>query len=240
MNSVLNISPISARNYGEGQNCSKSVRQPVGFKYLFKVLQRDMSTGSPRATYWSITINNPEEREYVNVPMPPGWVLEGQVERGEQGTEHFQGCLKTTQVRMSSVKRHFPRAHIEIARDVKALKAYVHKDETRVAEVKTTQAHNVFTLQELVFAHWDDDRFKLYMEHIMLNRMDMDEAYLKFADILVQELIENGATGGIEYVCVCPAWRHSMKKFGRAMVKRFRAAQQIKMLLMDIEDGAHG
>lgn len=195
-----------------------------------------MSSGSQRATYWSITINNPEEAEYTNVPMPPGWVLEGQLEEGEQGTIHFQGCLKTTQLRMSSVKRFFPRAHIEIARNVKALKEYVHKDETRVAEVKSTQAHNVFTLQELVFAHWDDKRFNRYVEYLINSRMDESEAHLKFADILVGELIENGATGGIEYVCVCPAWRHSIKKFGRSMIKRFRDAQQDKMLLMDIEN----
>ena len=60
-----------------------------------------------------------------------GWVVEGQQERGEEGTLHYQLIVKTPQVRFSAVKKAFPRSHIELARNVQALEAYVKKEDTR-------------------------------------------------------------------------------------------------------------
>jgi len=172
-----------------------------------------------RASCWSVTINNPEEREYLNVSMPPGWYLEGQIEKGESGTPHFQGMLKTPQVRMGCVKRYFQRAHIEPARSEYHLKAYVHKEESRVAAVKSTHALNVFQLQEQVIAAWDDRRFEDYTQ-LYLRDGDVDDLYLRFADILVKEMIAAGACGGIEYVAINPMWRTAWRKFGSAIVYR--------------------
>lgn len=88
-----------------------------------------------RGTCWSLTINNPTDAdtEAINLARQRGWTVDGQLERGAEGTPHYQLILKTPQVRFSAVKKLFARAHIELARNSKALETYVHKDESRVA-----------------------------------------------------------------------------------------------------------
>lgn len=88
-----------------------------------------------RATCWSVTINNPtpQDEEYIALARQKGWKVSGQLEKGAQGTPHYQLCVKTPQVRFSQVKKAFPRGHIEIARNHAALELYVEKSETAVA-----------------------------------------------------------------------------------------------------------
>lgn len=97
-----------------------------------------------RANCWSITINNPtqEELELWKKATENHWVKEavGQLERGESGTPHIQGLLRTTQVRFAQVKKLFPRAHIEVARNANALAKYVQKEDTRVAALESASA----------------------------------------------------------------------------------------------------
>lgn len=94
-----------------------------------------------RATSWSLTLNNPTsaDEECINLARQNGWKVEGQLEKGKEGTPHYQLLLQTPQVRFSAVKKMFPRAHIEVARNVSALKSYVHKEETREGELPTQQ-----------------------------------------------------------------------------------------------------
>jgi len=93
--------------------------------------------GGTKARNWSITINNPNESDYSQIEMlkSKSWCKEwkGQVERGESGTLHIQGCVKTDNIRFSMLKKVLPRAHIEVARNAVALRKYVEKVETRVA-----------------------------------------------------------------------------------------------------------
>lgn len=89
-----------------------------------------------RATCWSVTINNPtkEDRECISVARQKGWRIEGQIESGtENGTIHYQMMVRTPQVRFSAMKKAFPRAHIEPARNPQALAQYVAKEDTAVA-----------------------------------------------------------------------------------------------------------
>jgi len=92
-----------------------------------------------RHSTWSITINNPSasDEEDMSRARQKGWKVEGQLERGENGTPHYQLMVKTGQVRFSAVKKAFPRAHIEPARNEAALKEYVHKDKTKVGELQS-------------------------------------------------------------------------------------------------------
>lgn len=87
-----------------------------------------------RHTHWSITINNPTEEDEVNITRAKekGWVVEGQLEKGKDGTLHYQLYVKSRQ-RFNTIKSQFPRAHIEVARKPEALIKYVNKEETRVA-----------------------------------------------------------------------------------------------------------
>lgn len=167
-----------------------------------------------RATCWSITINNPteEEKQYPN--LPAGWVLQGQLERGEEGTEHIQAMLTTPQVRFSAVKRHFPRAHIEIARNKNALQAYVHKPESRVAALAPSAGMTAFQLTDQICARWDDEAFKRW------KNLKFEDPYLTYADSIVKDMIREGASGGIEYVAINPMWRSAWKRFGEVIVFR--------------------
>ena len=92
---------------------------------------------SERANNWSVTINmktisKEKADEFIQNARQSGWTINGQLEQGEQGTEHYQLHVKTPQIRFSAVKKMFPTAHIEVARNVKALKQYVNKAESRI------------------------------------------------------------------------------------------------------------
>lgn len=110
-----------------------------------------LSDTKQRSRVWSITINNPSSQEIEDWKNATAlhWVVEakGQLEMGTEGTLHIQGYLKTQPVRFSQVKKAFPRAHIEVAKNPTALAQYVSKAETRVAPLE--QTNNVVTPQRI-------------------------------------------------------------------------------------------
>lgn len=177
---------------------------------------------SDRATCWSITINNPTADE-LKTPLPSGWRIEGQIEVGEEkGTEHYQAMLCTPQVRFSAVKKIFPRAHIEVARDRNALKKYVHKEDTRVESHSwQSMVPTPYNYQSKIAAAWDDKEFEEMCEKHK-NR-ELGDIALDYTDALVAKDITAGAVG-VEFVAVNPMWRSSWKKFWRAIVSRQRSA----------------
>lgn len=181
-----------------------------------------------RATCWSITINNPTPLD-LKPSLPMGWSMIGQMEKGAEGTEHYQGCLKTPQVRFSAVKKHFPRAHIEIARNKPALELYVQKSDTRVsavAEIKS-EIPNLFEYQHTVAKRWDDQEFNDFLderaerEAKSAKQTPVDDLAMEYLDILVSRDISEGKQG-VEYIAVNPMWRNSWKKFWRAILTRYR------------------
>lgn len=93
-----------------------------------------------RHSNWSITINNPTpaDEEDIARARQKGWKVDGQLEKGENGTPHYQLMVSSGQVRFSAVKKAFPRAHIEPARNVSALHQYVHKEDTKLADLASS------------------------------------------------------------------------------------------------------
>lgn len=181
-------------------------------------------SSSDRATAWSITINNPTESD-MTPTLPAKWVLTGQIEEGAEGTIHYQAMLKTPQERFSAVKRVFPRAHIEVARNSKALGNYVHKAESRLAE-RPDVVSNIPTLwdyQHTVAKAFRDDEFKAYCAD--LGEGLPDDLFMAYIDELVRRDIIKGACG-VEFIAINPMWRSAWKKFGRAMIVRERAGAQ--------------
>lgn len=92
-----------------------------------------------RASWWSLTLNNPTDDDRTIVHNnPPRWLrsIKGQDEiGGKNNTLHIQMVLNTDQVRASSIKEWLRRAHIKAAltKEHKAnLMNYVHKQETAV------------------------------------------------------------------------------------------------------------
>lgn len=178
-----------------------------------------------RASCWSITINNPTEAEY-KVTLPAGWQLTGQIEQGEEGTVHYQGMLTTTQQRFGSIKTFFPRAHIEVARNKKALTGYVHKPDTRLATVDDNVSNNIFQWQAEVAKLWDADLFEKFKQ--VYERLPYDEVALKYVDNICSELIHKGAKG-LEFVAVNPMWRSSWKRFYTSIIERNESVRQAQV-----------
>lgn len=192
-----------------------------------------------RGTCWSITINNPLPGD-LNVVFPNNkWKMQGQMEMGVEGTMHYQGMLETPQVRFSAVKRLLPRAHIELAKNRRALEKYVTKTETRVAEVAaiTSNIPTLFDYQHTIAEKWDDiafEQFVIGFSDEYIAKHSIDEVALQYVDKLVSEDIKNGVCG-IEYIAINPMWRSAWKRFWKAMIHRERMAK-INSYGIDIDD----
>lgn len=167
-----------------------------------------MSTA--RASSWSVTINNPIAADEDNIAKArqQGWKVEGQLEKGEQGTPHYQLLVKTPQVRFSAVKKAFPRAHIEVARNVKALEQYVHKEDTKEAELKVTS--DKYPSRERVFM--------LFSEWYWRKYGTMTDVALKHWDEFIRLKIEEGYY--VEGIGVDPMTRSIVKRYGNSIIER--------------------
>jgi len=92
-----------------------------------------------KATWWSITVFDVQEIEMCQKSqMFPLWcrsVYGGLEKCPDTERLHFQGAIQAhRQVRFTQVKAWLPKAHIEAAKDVAALKKYAMKSETAVGE----------------------------------------------------------------------------------------------------------
>lgn len=180
------------------------------------ILLRLSQMSSTRSTLWSVTINNPiqADRENIALALQRGWKVTGQPERGAEGTPHYQLAVKTPQVRFSQVKKAFPRAHIEVAKNPGALLAYVVKSETREGSLPVQQE-----FYPSLTKFWD-----LIYDHITEESggpaEDADEKFfsLRHFDNIVRNLICDGYH--IETMAVNPQVRGSWQRFGRAFMFR--------------------
>lgn len=171
--------------------------------------------GDNRGTNWCVVINNPQvaDEENINLARQKGWKVEGQLEKGQEGTPHYQLIVKTPQVRFSQVKKAFPRAHIELARNVKALEAYSKKDDTRIGELQS-QSELYPSLQKLwdLFADFVNNK-----QYRCLTDSDPD-ARLVIFDKFIRYAIDLDYC--VETMGVNPQIRSSVKQYGENIVFR--------------------
>lgn len=210
-------------------NVAPSSRNPVVSKSPSANREPDSIT---RATCWSVTENfagmpideaKLHAQQVLNTLMPPGWKIKGQFEQGAEGTYHLQAMLKTPQVRFSSVKQYFPRSHIEVARDRKALAKYVSKQETRIAELTENEGiPTLFEFHESIVEDWVEDDFQKLCDE--WETTTPDEVAMMYLDILVSRRIAAGERG-IEFIAINPMFRSAWKKFYRAIIIRHGNAQ---------------
>ena len=68
-------------------------------------------------TYWSVTINNPDENDYLIMRNPNDKYIRSLVwtpEVGEEGTEHIQAWIRLQRNQsLAFVKKLYPRAHLK-------------------------------------------------------------------------------------------------------------------------------
>ena len=87
-------------------------------------------------TCYSVVINNPTDtdKEQIESARALGWRVVGQLEKGDNGTPHYQLCI-TAPVEWKQMKSHFKRANIQEAEDPEALEKYCTKKATRVLDL---------------------------------------------------------------------------------------------------------
>lgn len=178
-----------------------------------------MANRDDRGSCWSITINNPIKADDENIALARqrGWKVDGQLEKGENGTPHYQLIVKTPQVRFSAVKKAFPRAHIELARNPQALAVYVHKDETREAALAV--GSEFYPSYTKVTDFFSEECQKYIDKYDSLP----NEKLLEIFDIMIDNKIREGYY--VESMAVNPQVRCSIKKFGKAIFRRWLARQ---------------
>ena len=190
-----------------------------------------------RSNNWSVTINLKtmtldRADEFIQLARQKGWIINGQLEQGELGTQHYQLHVKTPQVRFSAIKRAFPSAHIEVARNVKALATYVQKSETRVGALPEPDEKYMTPakLWDIIFDRyntndkdgWYDigdehDEVKFYHES---DQRLLDKDPLQWLDNECSYLIRRGYS--IDALIVNPAIRSFWKKFYSDILYRSR------------------
>lgn len=186
-----------------------------------------MENTQERATCWSATINNPSANDEENIALArqKGWKVEGQLEKGKEGTPHYQLMVKTPQVRFSAMKKAFPRAHIEVARNAAALVKYVHKEEGREAELSTSQDKypSLSKFWQLIYDELSELHGGPAEEDVEWERLT-DKEKLFYLDEAVYNLIADGYH--IETIAVNPQTRASFAKFSKAILIRAYADRQ--------------
>lgn len=186
-----------------------------------------------RATCWSLTINNPTERDDQDIELARqrGWLVSGQKEVGAEGTLHYQLAVKTPQVRFAAVKRQFPRAHIEVARNPSALLTYVHKRETRAGALpeKDERYPSLAEFWNMVYNRWSEfekdclDQDALWNQgQVRFYRQTDDDAFeanpMPWLDEAVRCLIRQGYV--VEGIACNPSVRSAWKRYAREILER--------------------
>lgn len=170
-----------------------------------------------RGTAWSVTCNlKTVTRTTVDTCMDAarslGWGVEGQLERGDEGTEHFQLLVRTPQVRFSAVKKVFPTAHIELARNVPALQKYVHKEDTRIESLKSVEVTFLtYPMVRKKFFAWFVDQ---YGSGSSYNHDECLEFWDRFIGLSIEEGMEVDLIGmnPQHRGCIAKYWRHYIAK----------------------------
>jgi len=193
-------------------------------------------TTTAKSTYWSLTINNPNDsdEEDIQRARQKGWKVEGQKEQGENGTTHYQLMLHTpSQPRWSAVHKAFRRAHIEIARKPLALQQYVHKEETRIGQlVEQSELYpSLSKLWDLILNYYhtglNKDGFICTDDTTITTPVEFYNSHthsilvrepLKLFDQAIKHLISQGYH--VESMAVNPSTRSCWKNYAQEILTR--------------------
>lgn len=185
-----------------------------------------------RATKWSVTINmknvsRETAEECIARARQSNWEVIGQIEKGESGTEHYQLALKTPQVRFTAVKKMFPTAHIEVAKDWNALLHYVQKEDTRVETLKKVELQFVtFKMVRDKFFEWFCTRSPPFAP------VRDDEQKLSYWDQFIGLSIQEGIE--CDVLGVNPQYRSCIMRYWDSYIRRQTDRQTQENLVQDI------
>lgn len=192
---------------------------------------------SARGSRWSVTINLKTVSlatadECIGRARQQGWNVFGQLERGDSGTDHYQLAVSTPQVRFSALKKVFPTAHIELAKDWHALMAYCNKEETRVETLKNVSTGYISWSQlRNMFIEWLNVK--------MFERLENDhDKRLEIWDMFIGEKIIEGYE--VDLMGVNPQYRACVSRYWTSYIRRQtdrQTAQEVVVPTIHKQDG---
>lgn len=191
-----------------------------------------------RSSRWSVTVNlktvsRDTADECIARARQAGWTVLGQLEEGEQGTSHYQLAVQTPQVRFSAVKKMFPTAHIEVAKDWHALVQYCQKDETRV-EPLAKQVSNPFLTWKTV----RDKFFEWYSAEYDTQLQVSEEERLKYWDTFIGLSIREGME--VDVIGVNPQYRSCILRYWNSYIHRQTDRQTTQEVVVPTSINANG
>jgi len=172
----------------------------------------------PEDTWYSVVVNNPtaQDEAALTEARSKGWLIEGQMEKGKNGTPHYQLALRTDEG-WTAIKQLLPRANIQEAEDPVALRRYVVKEATRVLDLtpvptkkQPRRTYNSADFYNDVF-HEAHEQFNAATDELIKN-----DDTLKVYDLAVNQLIlQNGYDIAIR--ATRPDVRSAYRKYRYAM-----------------------
>ena len=201
---------------GLWQYCDKA-RQD---RQIYLLDKRQIDKMEERNSYWSLTLFNDEWKKFQH----PTWTLEGQEELcPETGKLHYQGMLHTGQVRWSAVKKVFPQAHIEPARDPVALQKYVHKTATRAPSAKASRVMN----RDKFFADVFEFAYDTDADHLEEDvKADKNCTFLME---IVENMLDSGGDWSYSYMAINPQTKQLWQRFRSVYYKSWRHDHEIML-----------
>lgn len=195
------------------------------------------------ATYWSMTINNPDETDMVLIRNPNDRYvrhLAWSPEEGEDGTPHIQGWLRLQRNNsLAFVKKLYPRAHFRhILKDEynENTNRYAQKDDA------TTRGQHHISLNDPI-PNNDSTLYKVLERMVEGVRFEKwscdwtDKDMLRRSERVECEMVEEVA--GLEKVFVSAAYAKMKLRFWRNTVTRIvnaREAQRVSVPVINADD----
>ena len=109
----------------------------IKWTFVFNLLlqKRRSKRSKMKSRNYSLTMNNPKaslEVWFATLKCEAVYAR-AQLEKGENGTPHFQACVGYKSKRaVNAMKKRFPGCHIEASRNAMAAWAYCGKEDSRV------------------------------------------------------------------------------------------------------------
>lgn len=187
-------------------------------------------------TYWSMTINNPDENDYLIVRNPNSKYVRELVwtqEVGEEGTEHIQAWLRLQRNQtLAFVKKIYPRGHFKHC-DKDAYNENCHQyaqknDETTVGNHHITINDPLPASDTLLYKVLEEG-FELLMKHDSMAKLWYDEGGIKnviprinitrlYTDVVERDMIMDKS--GLEKIFISPAYEKMKAKYWREILIR--------------------
>jgi len=182
-------------------------------------------------TYWSMTINNPDENDYLIVRSPNSKYVRELVwtpEVGAEGTQHIQAWLRLQRNQtLAFVKKLYPRAHLKHCdKDVYNENCYQYaqkNDETTAGNHHIT-LHDPLPGSDTLLYQVIEKCYDIYFEEYGRHEQFPDKAWktvhikqMPFDDV-ERDMVRQRA--GLEKIFISPAYEKMKARYWRDILYR--------------------